>query len=410
MNILMVHLGFPGQFKHLVRLLLARGDQIWVITPKPAPAAQEKGLHWFQYRWERTNSPEIHPYALDLETKVTRGEALAKRAEQLRQQSLEPDVILGHPGWGEMLFLHHIWPNTPQLHYAEFFFDVPGTDTDFADEYAPEQSWQHRAKLTCRNASLLLGLETMAAGLTPTRFQQSLLPTWAQFKTTVIHEGVDTEWLRPDPSAAIHIRPGLVLRAGDPVVTFVNRTFEPYRGIHIFLRALALAQRENNQLQAVVVGKDTPHVSYGLKRRDGRGWLEALKDELGSKLDWTRIHVVGTIPHAQLRQVYQISAAHVYFTYPFVLSWSMIEAMSCGCLVIGSDTAPVRELIDHDCNGWLTPFQDTEQLADRLLMAINKDTQAKLNRLRREARQHVIDLYNIRACTDQQVQWLDRWT
>lgn len=409
MNILVVHLGYPGQFKHLLRRLRQRGDQIWVLTPKPAPAALDPAVHWNTYRWKRLNSPTVHPLAQDLETKVTRGEALAEQAEQLRKKGFQPDLILGHPGWGEMLFLHHIWPSTPQLHYVEFFFDVPGTDTDFADVYAPAQTWQHRAKLSSRNAALLPGLETMAAGITPTRFQHSLLPTWAQFKTTVIHEGVNTHWLAPDPKAALKLSNGLTLQAGDPIVTFVNRTFEPYRGVHVFLQALALAQQRHPHLQALLVGKNTPDVSYGKRREDGRGWLDVLREEMGVGLDWSRIHVLGTVPHTQLRTVYQVSAAHVYFTYPFVLSWSLLEAMSCGCLVIGSDTPPVRELVEHDSNGWLVPFQDSEQLAERMLAAISPSASAELSRLRREARQCIRQQYDVEHCSDRQLLWLDQW-
>jgi len=407
-KILVVHLGFPGQFKHLIQPLLKRGDEVWVLTPKNRPPLLQHGIHWNRYTWQRGNSPGIHPLAKDLESKVTRAEALAEQAEHLRRNGFRPDLILGHPGWGEMLFLHHIWPDTPQLHYVEFFFDVAGTDTDFDDIYAASQTWQHRSKLSIRNAALLPGLETMKAGLTPTSFQHSLLPTWAQLKTTVCHEGVDTAWLAPNRQAAITLSNGLTLKAGDPITTFVNRTFEPYRGVHIFLKAVATAQKHHPDLQTVMIGSNTPDVSYGQRRKDGRGWLDVMREELGSQIDWSRVHVLGKVPHEQLRLIYQVSAAHVYLTYPFVLSWSLVEAMSCACLVIGSDTLPVREFIRHGENGWLVKFQEHDQLAERILESMNPRNLAKTKRLRYEARQNIVSGYDIRHCSKIQLQWIDQ--
>ena len=405
MKLLLVHPNFPGQFEHLVPALLARGDELWAIRkPWNHSSSEHKNLKVLTYQIQRGNGQDTHPLALETESKVIRGEAAAHEAQRLQQSGTTPDLILGHPGWGDMLFLTDVWPQVPQLHYLEFFHGVPGTDNDIADRHATPQTLHERQRTRMKNANLLLNLNQMTQGLTPTHFQRSVLPAWAQAKTRVIHDGINTEWLTPDPTAQLALANGSVLRAGDPVITFVNRTFEPYRGIHVFLEALALVQRQHPNAQALLVGADTPQVSYGAHRRDGRGWLTALRQELGDQLDWSRIHCVGTVAHTTLRQIYRVSAAHIYLTYPFVLSWSLLEALSCGCLVIGSGTAPVQEVIQHGHNGLLVPFQDAQQLAETMLQALRHPQ--LMDPLRCQARLSV-QPYALPRCLEQQLALID---
>ena len=416
MRILLIHQGFPGQFKHLIGALQARGDELWAISGPRAQQQIPAGVRYLPYKLERGNGRDTLPLASELETKVIRGEAVAAVAARLAEGAVtgapwQPDLIAGHPGWGEMLFLGDVWPEVPQLHYVEFFHGVPGTDNDITDAYAAPQTWQAKARARIKNTHLLANLNQMQAGLTPTRFQHSLLPAWAQARTSVIHDGIDVEWLCPDPAAELTIPPrpelpgGLMLRPGDPVITFVNRTFEPYRGVHVFLEALAQLQTRHPTAQAVLVGADTPKVSYGARRSDGRGWLTVLREQLGDRLDWRRIHPLGQVPHGVLRDVYRVSAAHVYLSYPFVLSWSLLEAMGCGALVVGSATAPVQELIQHGHTGLLVPFGDAEALARTLLAALQQP--ARFSPLRQRARQHIQERYALRACLKRQLQLVD---
>lgn len=401
MRLLLIHQGFPGQFGPLLPRLREQGHQLHTICPAKIAQRLPEAVEALPYAVSRGNGANTHPLALETETKVLRGEAVATVAATLQGRGYQPDLILGHPGWGEMLFLGDVWPAVPQLHYVEFFHGVPGTDNDLLDRYATPQTWEEKARSRMKNANSLLNLNQMAWGVSPTRFQHSLLPSWAQARTSIIHDGIDTGWLCPDPEACLSLPSGLVLRAGDPVITFINRTFEPYRGIHVLLEALVQLQRAHPLAQVLLVGKDTPNVSYGAQRGDGRGWLTALREDLSNRLDWQRIHPLGLISHTTLRQVYRISAAHVYLTYPFVLSWSLLEAMSCGCMVIGSDTAPVRELVRHGDNGLLVPFGDPEPLAHTLLKAL-REPEALLS-LRQQARADVVMRYNRVHC---QAQWL----
>lgn len=410
MRILLIHHGFPGQFTHLIPALRASGHELWAITGSRPHAQLLPEVRYVTYQLQRGNGRDTFPLSSEFETKVIRGEAVANMAAQLAEGAItgsrwHPNLILGHPGWGEMLFLADVWPTVPQLHYVEFFHGVPGTDNDIADLYAKPQNWTDKARARIKNAHLLSNLNQMQAGLCPTHFQHSLLPGWARAKTQVIHDGINTQWLCPDEKARLQIPGGPLLRPGDPVITFVNRTFEPYRGVHVFLEALVQLQVRHPTVQAVMVGADSARVSYGAHRADGRGWLTALREQLGDRLDWRRIHPLGTVPLSLLRRVYQVSAAHVYLSYPFVLSWSLLEAMSCGALVVGSATAPVQELIQHGQTGLLVPFDDSEALAGTLLAVLQKP--AAMTHIRRQARQHIQDHYQLHKCLRKQLHLID---
>ncbi len=406
MNFLVIHPNFPGQFRHLVPRLLNRGDRVCVIqkTQKHKRKFVHDRFQQLSYSLQRGNGKDTHPLVLETESKTIRAEAVAMEALVLKKQNFRPDLIIGHPGWGDMLFLSDIWPDVSQLHYLEHFYGVPGTDNDFDDEYATNRDFNEKVRTRMKNANLLLNLNQMTSGLSPTYFQRSLLPVWSQSKTTVIHDGINTEWLIPDPNSSLRLSNGLKINAGDPVITFVNRTFEPYRGIHVFLKALSEVQIKHPTVQTLLVGADIPNVSYGASRTDGRGWLTALKDDIYYDLDWTRIHSLGTIPHKMLRKVYQISSAHVYLSYPFVLSWSLLEAMSCGCLIIGSDTAPVKEVIQDGINGLLVPFQKPREQAKAILRALENREDIQL--IRNKARTSM-DNYSLPKCLSKQLSLLD---
>jgi len=405
MKLLVIHQGFPGQFKHLIAQLQARGDQITAISV-PRPKAQiPSGIRYYAYQVHRGNNPGTHRLAIETETKVLRGEATAEVAYKLREEGYKPDLILAHPGWGEALFLSDIWPMVPQLHYVEFAYGAQGTDYDFADRYALKQTWQEKARGRMKNANVFLNLQNMSWGITPTKFQFSTIPRWAQSKTSVIHDGINTIWACPDPSAKLHLSNGLSFSAKDEIITFVNRTFEPYRGIHILLEALPTVLKARPEAQVLLVGQNTPKVSYGANRSDGIGWLSALRNELGDQLDWNRVHALGKVTHSTLRQIFRISSAHVYLTYPFVLSWSLLEAMSCETLVIASATTPVQEVIQDNVNGLLVTFSDSQQLAKQLIDVLNKPEQ--FNQLRKAARETIIQHFELASCLKHQLALVD---
>ena len=299
--------------------------------------------------------------AINFVTHVARGQAVAKAAERLRQEGFLPDVILGHFAWGETLFLKDVWPHAKLMVYAEFFYGGEDGDTNFDPEFRVADL-AARMQTRARNASLMLALAAADRGLAPTQWQRSRFPADLQAKIDVAHDGIDTDRVKPDLGARVTLKGArVVLQPGDEVVTFVSRNLEPYRGYHTFMRALPQILRARPQARAIIIGGDG--VSYGPAAPQGRKWRDVFLNEVKERLDLSRVHIVGRIPYDVLLQVLQVSAAHVYLTYPFILSWSMLEAMAAGALVIGSDTAPVREVIRHGHNGLLVNFFEADALA-----------------------------------------------
>ena len=405
MKILFVHQGFPGQFKHLLPALLDRGDEIFVLSSKKKPPNIDFRIHYFRYIVRRGNTNGIHPLVLETESKVIRGEALANEAFRIREQGLVPDLIYCHPGWGESLFLRDIWPHTPQLHYVEYSYNSLTADSSFKDIYQTNKSWLDSAKIRMKNANTLLNLDSMNWGLTPTHFQKNTLPYSYRNRVSVIHDGIDTSWASPDNSAQYRISDSCLLSKSDKVLTFVNRTFEPYRGIHTMMKSIPLIQKKHPDVHFVFIGKDSPIVSYGANREDGIGWFSALKEELGDEIDWNYVHLTGKIPHESLRSLFRISSLHVYLTYPFVLSWSLLEAMSCGCLVLGSRTEPVEEVIRDGSNGFLVDFHDSYSLAE--ISCELFENQEKYSDIRLEARNTIIGNYELVNCIQKHLALVD---
>jgi glycosyltransferase involved in cell wall biosynthesis len=277
------------------------------------------------------------------------------------------------------------------LGYFEFFYHLHGADSGFDPEYP--LTLDDGPRLRIKNTVNLLGLDVADWGQVPTRWQRSVHPALYQPRLSVIHEGVDTQALKPDPLAAATLPDGTLLKAGDEIITYVARNLEPYRGFHVFMRALPEILRRRPRAQVLVIGSDG--VSYGKRLSDGQTYLTMMQAEVGERLDHSRVHIIGALPYEQYQRALQISAVHIYLTYPFVLSWSMLEAMSSGCLVVGSATAPVMEVIEHGVNGLLVDFFDQKALADRIDEVL--DHPSRLAPLRMAARRTVVERYDLHS-------------
>jgi len=400
MQILLIHQNFPGQYKHIAAALVARGDEVTAlcIENNPAPA----GVKVYRYSPKRGNTPNIHPWIQDTETKVIRGEACFLAAKQLRDQGYVPDIICAHPGWGEALFIKEIWPQVPLLSYFEFYYHPHGADVGFDPEFPSSEN--DAPRLMAKNLANLMNLEQCDAGVSPTAWQKSTHPASFQHKIRVIHEGVDTEAIRPAADTTINLDGGIALRPGDEVVTFVNRNLEPYRGCHSFMRAIPEIQRCRPQARIVIVGGDG--VSYGSQPPKGTTWKAHFLKEVADQIDLSRVHFVGTVPYNAFIGLLQVSACHVYLTYPFVLSWSMLEAMSAGCLVVGSSTQPVEEVIRHGENGLLVDFFRPGEIAEQVVQALASP--GDFAAIRQRARQTIVDRYDLkRICLPQHLAYID---
>jgi glycosyltransferase involved in cell wall biosynthesis len=397
MRFLFVHQNFPGQFRHVATALAARGHQVVALgvnrTPEKFPGVQH--LLYGEPKLD-AKEPGKHPLsgALDeMRTKVLRGEAAARAMEVIRDKGYVPDVVVAHSGWGEALFVKDVFPKARFVAYAEYYYGGEGGDTAFDPEFT-QPTLAGAERIRVKNTHLLHALNDCDVALTPTQFQKERHPAWAQERIRVIHEGIDTKRFVPNANASVQLQnKDLVLRAGDEVVTFVARQLEPYRGYHIFMRALPLLQKLRPNARVVIVGGDG--TSYGAAPPAGHTWKNIFLSEVQGRLDMSRVHFVGRLPHAVLTQLMQVSALHVYLTYPFVLSWSLLEAMSIGCLVLASDTAPVREVIEHGRNGLLTPFFDPEALAHSAADALARGQE--LNHLGEAARSRVVQDYDLQS-------------
>ena len=403
MNLLFVHQNFPGQFKHLAPALANAGHDVRALALEGAGLPH---IPMVRYPIARGSSRDIHPLAADFETKLIRGDACAAAALRMKNSGYTPHVIVANPGWGESLFLKDVWPDAKLLALLEFFYAARGRDVNFDPEFALHDIGND-ARVRVKNASLLLTLESMDWGVTPTYFQHNTMPRAYRDRISVVFDGIDTQTVRPDPAAVLTLS-GKTLRAGDEVLTFVNRNLEPYRGYHRFMRALPRILRERPRATVLIVGGDD--VSYGPKAPESRTWKQIFWDEVKNEIvdsDIGRVHFLGRIPYAAYLNVLQVSMCHVYLTYPFVLGWSCIEAMSAGCLVAGSATAPVEEVITHGANGLLVDFFDTDALAGTVIDALARPS-AYVS-LRTAARATAVKRYDLNnVCLPQQMQLITR--
>jgi glycosyltransferase involved in cell wall biosynthesis len=353
-KLLFVHQNFPGQFLHLAPEMQRLGHDVRAITdavntaPSPIPT--------LRYRFKpETVDPKATRLGRNYTTMSDRGVVVARFARKLREQGYVPDVIFGHSGWGETLFLKEVWPEAKLLVYAEFYYRGHGTDTAFDAEFQGT-GFDQTLIAQGRAAYLAQALVHSDRGLSPTEWQASTHPPILRKHIEVIFDGVDCDRLAPNPAARFTLPNGRVLAPGDEVLTFVNRNLEPYRGYHIFMRALPAVLAARPQAQVVIVGGN--EISYGRPPPQGGGWKDVILDQVKDRLDPSRVHFVGKLPHGDLVNLIHVARVHAYLTYPFVLSWSMVETLAAGTLVVGSRTAPVQEVITDGVTGRLVDFFD----------------------------------------------------
>ena len=392
MKVLFVHQNCPGQFKHLAPALAAEAHQVLFITQKGKPTPL--GVKKIEYSPHREITPKIHPYLAGTETAVLNGQAVARVGFALRDKGYRPDVMIGNPGWGETLYLKDVWPDCPLISLCEFYYNGSGSDVGFDPEFRTGPDALLRART--RSAQHLLAIEAADFAYCPTHWQRAQFPTPYHNKIKVIHDGINTSRIGPNSDAQFRLPNGNDLTRADEVLTYVSRNLEPYRGFHSFMRALPEVLKMRPNAQVVIVGGDD--VSYGGRPKKGGSWRQAMLAEVGPLPD--RVHFTGRIPYDTYLRLLQVSSVHLYLTYPFVLSWSMLEAMAAGAFVLGSNTPPVTEVIEDGKNGWLVDFFDKDLIAKRVSQAL--EVRDEQQQLRRAARQTVVSRYDLAACLSAQ--------
>ncbi len=365
MRYLFIHQNAPGQYLHAVERL-AQNSRNEVVTIGLANSNIIAGSRKIIYSLPPRKLAAVHPHAREFDVAMARAERVAATCAELNRLGFQPDIIMGHTGWGELLNVKDVWPTTPVAGYYEFYYQTEGADVGFDPEFPllPE----NRARVRAKNAVNLLSLQVTDIGQTPTPWQRSTYPAWARKKIQLLPEGVDLNQCSPEPGA--NLRPLVIgdlpaVPPGVPLLTYVARNLEPYRGFHVLMRALPRILSEHKTLRVMIVGADG--VSYGSPPRSGSTYRQALLQEVGGEIDPDRVHFTGRIPYEQHIAILRRSNVHVYLTYPFVASWSLREAIACGCRIVASDTPPVKDFLKDDKTALFVPFLDNRSLADRVL-------------------------------------------
>ncbi|TCL00675.1 glycosyltransferase involved in cell wall biosynthesis [Shimia isoporae] len=407
MKILFIHQNFPGQFKHLAPALVERGHEVVSLTLRVKEPGTWKGVRLVPYELKRAPSKGLHPWLVDFETKLLRAESCFAAARKLRDGGFTPDVIVAHPGWGEPMFLRDLWPTARIGLYCELYYTNRDTDVGFDPEFPKAEKETDAIRLRLKNLNNTMHRDVADMGISPTQFQAATYPEEWQDIISVIHDGIDTNVVKPNPEATFELPDGRVLSRDDEVVTFVNRNLEPYRGYHVFMRALPRLLKERPNAQVLIVGGD--EVSYGAAPPKGQTWKQIFIDEVRGRIptpDWERVHFLGKVPYGNFLSMLQITRAHVYLTYPFVLSWSLIEAMSIGAPIVASDTAPLQEVITDEETGLLFPFFDGERMVAQISRVL--DDAALRDQMGASARALAIEGYDLESrCLPRQLAWID---
>lgn len=392
MNFLFIHQNFPGQFRHVARELaddetnkvVAIGD---IVNIKNRPLLHPN-IQVFGYESNSRGGKETHHYIRDFEGHIRRGQNVFRLTMELKNKGFHPDVIIVHPGWGEAMFMRDIFPDARHINYFEYYYQGMGGDVGFDPEFPSTMDDQLKARV--KNSTQLLSLVSTDQGLSPTQWQKERYPSDFHSKIEVIHEGIDTSYIKPDSDAWIKIGENK-FTSGDEVVTYVARNLEPYRGFHSFMRSLPKLQALRPDAHILIVGGD--EVSYGRRPTNASTYRQQYINELGDSVDWSKVHFLGKLAYADYLKVLQISAVHVYLTYPFVLSWSMLEAMSAGCVLIASATTPVQEVVTDGVNGLLVDFFDIHCLATKIADVLAQPE--NYFKMREEARKKIVDNYDL---------------
>ena len=388
LRILFVHNNFPGQYAQLASTLAARGDvELRAIATTRAKGVP--GVQMVRYPAPDGVDVAVHPFARRFQSDALHAEQVLYVAQSLIATGFVPDVVFAHPGWGEALPLRLLFPQARIVCYCEFYYRASGADVGFDDAY-PRLTIDGLIRVELRNAAQLLALTRADIGVAPTRWQKSLYPDALQDRIAVIHDGIDTEAIAPDPQAIFAPPGGSRLTRRDKVLTFVARALEPMRGFHVFMRALPAVLARHPDLHVVIVGAD--RVSYGAHASADASWRTKYLAELGSAIDLRRVAFHPRLARDDLTNLFQITRAHFYFTYPFVLSWSLLEAMACGAVVVGSATPPVQEVIRDGQNGVLTPFFDVAACAERICDVL--EAPERFVALTRHARATVVERFD----------------
>ena len=365
MKILFVHQNMPGQYREMAQWLGAQGGHELVFLTQRKESPVVPGVKTVRYRPHHVPAQDAYGLSKVWEEATGSGFAAAMAARKLEQDhGFKPDIVLGHTGWGELLFFKQIWPDVPILGFFEYFYLVQGGPVGF--DPTEELSEHTPFLLHARNAVPFANIQMVDQGIAPTHWQRDTFPASFHDKLHVCHDGIRTDRLKPNKRVKLGLgRLGRDLTRQDEIFTYIARNMEQTRGFHIFMRALPEIQKQRPNARVLILGGN--EVSYGKKSGHPGGLRGEMEEEVGHLIDWDRVHFLGHVPYAKFRDVICLSKCHIYLTMPFVLSWSLLEAMSMQATIVSSDVPPVREAVTHGETGLLVDFFDHKALADQVV-------------------------------------------
>ncbi len=380
-KILFIHQSFPGQFLHVAKKLAEEGHQVLALAL--TPQQEIEGVKTVVYPLVR-GPLEGLPFLLkEQDAKILRGESAASAMLSLKDQGFNPDIVYAHPGWGEALFVKTIWPDTKLIIYAEWFYNDNGQEVNFDPEFI-SLSEKELMRLRLKNTVFLHALNDADLAISPTKWQKSRFPLWAQEKIHVIHDGIDIEMINSVKPKKVYLPDrGITIQYGDPIITFATRYLEPVRGFHVFMRAIPKILKERPDVRIFIMGNDAGvnNKGYGGNNPKGETWRETFLKEIKKKSILERIHFLGFIPYRAYLSILKLSACHVYLTVPFILSWSFLEAATIGIPIVASDTPPVKEFSSRIKGLNLVNFFDKNAIAEKVLEIIENPVERTPNYL-----------------------------
>jgi glycosyltransferase involved in cell wall biosynthesis len=394
MHVLFVHSNFPAQFGQIAAYLVKRkGFQCTFVSERPA--GNDLGIERITYRVRGGATSRTHYCSRTFENAVWHTHAVY---EALKARSdIRPDLIVGHSGFGSTLFLGELY-DCPIINYFEYYYWPTDSDLDFRPDFPSNALNRLRAR--ARNAMLLLDLENCDAGYSPTRWQKSRLPEVFQKKVRVIFDGIDTSIWRPMEGVPRRVG-GKTIPEDMKVVTYVSRGLESMRGFDIFMKISKRICDQRKDVIFVVVGED--QVCYGgdegvIGQKSFKKWILSQDN-----YDLSRIIFTGRIPSLDLARLFSISDLHIYLTVPFVLSWSLMNALACGVTVLASGTDPVREMIEHEKNGLLADFFDVDAFVAHAQAVL--DDPEKFRPLGQAGMEMIQGKYSLDLCLDKMLKF-----
>lgn len=389
MKFLFVHQNMPGQYREVVQWLAATKKHDLVFLTQRKDGLELPGVRTVRYAPFRETAKDAFGLSRVWEDATRSGYGAAVAANKLKEAGFQPDIILGHTGWGEMLFLKQVWPDVPMLGLFEYFYRATGGPVGFD----PEEPMSKMAPylLEARNAVPYAALHQVDAGIVPTQWQMDRFPPGFKDKMTVLHDGIRTDLLAPNPKVSLRLgRDKRLLTREDEIVTYIARNMERTRGFHQFMRALPKMLDARPNLRVIAIGGN--EVSYG-KASDHPGGLRGeMEAEVGHLIDWNRVHFVGRVSYSDFCKIIQIGRVHIYLSMPFMLSWSTLEAMAMQATVVSSDVPSVTEVITHNETGLLVDFFDPDALATQVLDVVAHPQ--KYTHLGPKARALVVERYD----------------